>query len=98
MWKLASKPFASFFLMQNNEIQKRILQAVESLAKYELDVWEKVGPGVQVALVNSIGALSPEQRNQNRAVVTTVCRAVLSSEIEGATWNANSVTLRTGAV
>ena len=59
---------------------------------------EPVGPGVQTTLVDAVSALAPEDLVRDRELVIAVCQAVLSPEMEGATWNANSVTLRTGAI
>jgi len=84
--------------MNSERIQKKILEVIASLAKYEMDVWAKVGPGVQSTLLDAVGALTPEDRAHSRKLVIAVCEAVLSPEIEGAVWNANSVMLRTGTV
>ena len=69
-----------------------------SLARYQIDVWEKVGPGVQAALIESIERMPASERQKDCELVTAVCETVLSPEMEGSVWNANSVTLRTGAV
>ena len=84
--------------MNNERVQKKILEVAASLAKYQMDVWAKVGPVVQVRLLDAVGSLTPEERVRDRELVIAVCEAVLSPEVEGAIWNANSVTLRTGAV
>ncbi|KRR29542.1 hypothetical protein [Bradyrhizobium retamae] len=84
--------------MDDERVQKKILETVASLARYEIDVWTQVGPGVQVMLVDAISALPPEDRVQDRDLVIAVCEAVLSPEMEGAVWNANSVTLRAGRI
>jgi hypothetical protein len=84
--------------MNNERVQKKILETVASLARYEIDVWTQVGPGVQATLVDAVSALSPEERVRDRELVVAMCQAVLSPEMEGAVWNANSVTLRTGAI
>ncbi|MEJ0074079.1 MAG: hypothetical protein WDO17_01300 [Alphaproteobacteria bacterium] len=84
--------------MNKERVQKKILEVTASLAKYEMDVWAKVGPGVQSTLLDAISAITPEGRIHSRELVIAVCEAVLSPEIEGAVWKANSVMLRTGAV
>src|SRR6266478_14245 len=84
--------------MNNERVHKKILETVASLARYEIDVWTQVGPGVQAMLVDAVSALAPEERDRDRKLVIAVCQAVLSPEMEGAVWNANSVTLRTGAI
>jgi len=84
--------------MNNERVQKMILETVVSLARYEIDVWTQVGPGVQAMLVDAISALSPEDRVRDRELIIAVCREVLSPEMEGALWSANSVTLQRGAI
>jgi hypothetical protein len=84
--------------MNDESVQKKIVETVASLARYEIDVWAQVGPGVQVMLVDAVSALAPEERVRDRELVIAVCQAVLSPEIEGAHWNAHSVTFRTGAI
>ena len=84
--------------MNNEHVQKKILETVKSLARYEIDLWTRFGPNVQSILVDAIGALPPKDRARDRELVVAVCQAVLSTEMEGTVWNANSVTLRTEAI
>ena len=84
--------------MSDEFVRKKILETVESLARYEIDVWTQVGPGVQTTLLDAVSALKPEERIRDRELVVAVCQAVLSPEMEGAVWNAHAVTLRTGAI
>jgi hypothetical protein len=81
-----------------DRLQKKILDTVVSLARYEIDVWQKVGPGVQAALIESVERMPASERQKDRELITAVCETVLSPEMEGSVWNANSVTLRTGSV
>ncbi len=85
--------------MSNGErVRKEILESVKSLAQYNMGAWEQVGPGVQLMVIDSLGSSTAEQRVRDRDIVIAACESVLSPEVEGAVWNANSVTLRTGAV
>jgi hypothetical protein len=84
--------------MNDENVKKKILEVAASLAQYEIDVWNQVGPGIQTGLLDAIGALLPEDRVLDRELVITVCNKVLSPELEGTVWNADSVTLRTGTV
>lgn len=84
--------------MNEEHIKKKILEAINSLAKYEIDVWNQVGPGVQAVLVDHIVAMSTRDRFLNRDIVLAVSSAVLSPEMHGAIWHAESVTLRTGSI
>ncbi|MBB4424516.1 hypothetical protein GGD66_003062 [Bradyrhizobium sp. CIR48] len=84
--------------MDENVVRKKVIDVAASLAQHDLNVWRSVGPGVQVALLDAIGALTTEARIENRDIILAVCRQILSPEIEGTEWNAASVTLRTGMV
>jgi hypothetical protein len=84
--------------MNREDVKKKILDTISSLANYEMSAWNQVGPGVQLALIDEIGRLSPEERQKDRDAVVAVCGAVLEPEIDGAIWRADSVTLQTRSV
>ena len=84
--------------MNRQEVKNKILETIRSLANYDLRAWDEVGPGVQVALIDELGKLSPEERQKDREAMIAVCDAVLEPEIDGTVWHAKSVTLRTGGV
>jgi ppGpp synthetase/RelA/SpoT-type nucleotidyltranferase len=77
---------------------KRVLDAIQSLAKYDLAVWERVGPQVQSVLIDAVEQMSAEDRETVRPLIVAVWESALNSEISGTTWKANSVTLSRGSV
>ena len=77
-----------------NQVQK----AVEDLAKYDLAVWEKVGPTVQSVLIDAVERMTPGDQESVRPLIVAVWDAALTSEITGTTWKANSVMLSSGSV
>jgi hypothetical protein len=84
--------------MNRQDVKRKILEAINSLANYDMNAWKQVGPGVQFALIEEIGKLSTEERQKDRDAVIAVCGAVLEPEIDGTVWHANSVTMQTGGV
>lgn len=84
--------------MNRQHVKKKILEAISSLANYDLSAWKQVGPGVQLALIEEVGKLSPEDRHRDRDAIIAVCGSVLEPEIHGSVWRADSVTLQAGGV
>lgn len=96
------KTFEALFALAQKEtdekVTKKIQEATVDLAKYDLDVWRKVGPAIQVALVDILEQLTPEQKASARYLIVAIYEAVLSPEISGTSWTGDSVTLRSGVV
>jgi hypothetical protein len=84
--------------MKLERAKQKIREAITSLAGYGLDVWSSVGPGVQLALVEAIAALPSEERFRDRELIVAVCHAVLAPDIEGTSWSADALTIRSGLV
>ena len=71
----------------------------EELAKHHLGIWKRYGPAAQLALMDIIGKLTPEQRQGCRPLLCTIIEAVLSPEVEGTEWAAlDTLTISTGSV
>jgi hypothetical protein len=87
-----------FLEQEEEQTRSRIQNAVENLAKYDLGVWEKVGPGVQSVLADAVERMTPTNQEAVRPLVVKVWDSALNSEITGTTWRANSVTLSSGSV
>jgi ppGpp synthetase/RelA/SpoT-type nucleotidyltranferase len=87
-----------FLEQEDEQTRNRIQNAVENLAKYDLGVWEKVGPAVQSVLVDVVERMTPTDQDSVRPLVVKVWDSALNSEITGTTWHANSVTLSGGSV
>lgn len=80
------------------DIRKHILDAVKHLAHYDLAVWRQVGPQVQMALAEIVERLEAERRVPLRALLIVVWSELLSSDLSGTSWSADSVTLSRGAL
>ena len=87
-----------FLEQEDEETRNRVQNAVENLAKYDLGVWEKVGPAVQSALVDAVERMGPADQEVVRPLVVKVWDTALSSEITGTAWRENSVTLSSGSI
>ncbi len=82
----------------DEQTRKKILDAVQNLAKYDFGVWEKVGSGVQSTLVDIVERMSAENQESVRPIIVAVWDAALNSEITGTSWKANSVALSSGSL
>lgn len=82
----------------DDKVRNDLDRSAEQLAHYDLDVWQKAGPAVQLALVSTIDGLDPSERDAVRPLLHTVWRECLNTELRGATWSADAVTLSTGAI
>ena len=80
------------------DIRKHILQVIDSLARYNVHVWQQVGPAAQAMLVDVIAHFGPEDRVALRPLLLTVWRALLGSELRGTSFSADTITISTGAV
>jgi ppGpp synthetase/RelA/SpoT-type nucleotidyltranferase len=82
----------------DGESRKQILNAIQHLAKYDLEVWERVGPAVQSALVDLAAKATGDDQEAIRPLILAVFEAALNSEITGTTWKADSVSLNRGSL
>jgi ppGpp synthetase/RelA/SpoT-type nucleotidyltranferase len=82
----------------DEQARKQIRDAVQHLAKYDLAIWEKVGPAVQSVLIDVVERMTAEDQQNVRSVIVAVWDAALASEITGTTWKASSVTLSSGSL
>jgi ppGpp synthetase/RelA/SpoT-type nucleotidyltranferase len=56
--------------------------SLERLAKFSIPVWEQVGAGVQLDLLDALSDMSADRRKIVRPLVLVVCRAALSAEMD----------------
>jgi ppGpp synthetase/RelA/SpoT-type nucleotidyltranferase len=87
-----------FLEVEDEQARNQIENAVENLAKYDLRVWEQVGPAAQSVLVDAVERMTPTDQEAVRPLVVKVWDSVLNSEITGTTWRANSVSLSSGSI
>lgn len=79
--------------------RKTILEALDALAKNNLEVWKQAGPYVQEVLIGLVAELTSAEREQDRSLVLRVCMNALSPAISAATsTNYNTITLYNGPV
>lgn len=91
--------YAELFVGATSELQRQtILEKVSRLSQYELDVWRRIGPLVQMRLLEIVQRLAPARRDEIRPLVTEVLRSCLSPEITGTSSSSQSVTWSAAAV
>jgi len=83
---------------QDTRQRDHIVRVVQELSEYNLHVWQKAGPGAQMVLTESITRLDSAERMQCRALLLTAWREMLSTELKGTSFGAETVTLRRGAI
>jgi ppGpp synthetase/RelA/SpoT-type nucleotidyltranferase len=82
----------------NDDIRSQIVNAVRRLSEYNIDAYERVGPMLQMELVNRLADMSDAMRDSIRPIALTVWKESLKSDITGTNCKADSVVFRTGAV
>lgn len=80
------------------DIRKQILQVIGSLAKFDLEVWEKVGPSIQLALAEGMQRLSNERFAMPRPIALAVWVQLLSSDLGSTTFVGGKVRFSRAAV
>lgn len=83
---------------QDARQRDHIVHVVQELSEYNLHVWQKAGAGVQMVLTDSVDRLDPSVRMQCRVPLLTVWREMLSSDLKGTSFGAETVTLHRGAI
>lgn len=82
----------------NEDIRRQIVNAVKHLSEYSIDVYNQVGPMLQMALVDHLAGMNDAEVDSIRPMALTVWTEAVHSGITGAKWKADSVILSTGAV
>ena len=82
----------------NDGIRTQIVNAVKRLSEYNIDAYERVGPMLQMELVDCLAGISTDAVDNIRPIALTIWTEALQSDITGATCKADSVIFRTGAV
>jgi len=78
--------------------RERMVTVVKHLSEYNIDVYRKVGPGVQLALVDHLAAMKTTDVTAVLDLAIAVWTECLQSDISAARWTAQSMTLETGTV
>ncbi len=82
----------------DERIRKQIVTVAEHLADFDINIYQKVGPNLQLALLDHLGGLDASVIDAGWDIPLTIWRECLQSGMTGSQWSADSVTLRTGAV
>jgi ppGpp synthetase/RelA/SpoT-type nucleotidyltranferase len=94
--------FRALLHLYSNEQDARqrdhIVRIVRELSEYNLHVWQKAGPGTQMVMTESIGRLDSEERMHYRVLLLTAWREMLSPDLKGTSFGAETVTVSRGAI
>jgi ppGpp synthetase/RelA/SpoT-type nucleotidyltranferase len=83
---------------EDEQTRRDVEKAVEHLARYDLGVWQKVGPAAQSIIADTVEHMTTADKEGARALVAKAWESLLRAEVTGTTWHANSVSLNRGAV
>jgi len=93
---------SALMLIYRNEaeakLRKRISEVVKRLAEYNLVTWQKVGPGVQYALVTHLSEQSADLIDDVLDLALIVWNEALGPELRGTEWRGDQVIISIGAV
>jgi ppGpp synthetase/RelA/SpoT-type nucleotidyltranferase len=78
--------------------REAILKAVRELARYNLQIWERAGPAVQVILTGVIERLDPAERANLSPLLLVAWEEFLNSELRGTSFATDAFAISTGAV
>lgn len=81
-----------------DEERKPIDHLTRRFAQHDRRAWQQVGPGLQRLLVDSIARIEDAALVAAAPSATIMLREALSSTVTGTSWQADSMTLHTGAV
>ena len=81
-----------------DDIRRQILGVVKNLSEYNIDVYNREGLELQMALLNHLTGMSDAEVDRIRPIALTIWGEAIKSDITGAKWKADSVVLRMGAI
>ena len=81
-----------------DDVKKHITDAIQRIAKYDLDIWEQAGSQVQLALIETIEQMTPEQQDILKSPIITVLEEALRLEIQGIRWSAQSAEIKSAEI
>ncbi len=82
----------------NDDIRQQIVNVVKNLSEYNIGVYNKVGPRLQMALVDHLASMRDAEVDSIRPIALTVWTEAIESDITGTKWKADSVVFSRGAV
>lgn len=81
-----------------DNLKTQIVKSVHDLASYNTEVWRQVGPAIQVALADEIENWTEKDHVELRRIAIEVWTSLLSSEVSGTVWKAESAIFKRGSV
>lgn len=82
----------------SEDIRGQIVNVVKHLSEYNIDVYNKVGPMLQMALVDYLASMSDAEVDSIRPIALLVWTESIKSDISGIKGKADSVVLSRGAL
>ncbi len=82
----------------NDDIRQQIVNVVKKLSEYNIDIYKKVGPTLQIELVDHLAGMSDAEVDSIRPIALSVWTEAIKSDITSTNWKAETVILSTGAV
>ncbi len=82
----------------SKDIRQQIVNVVKHLSEYNIDVYNKVGPMLQMELVNYLANMGDAEVDSIRPIALLVWTESIKSDISGTKWKADSVVLSRGAL
>lgn len=75
----------------SEDIRQQIVNVVTHLSEYNIDVYNKVGPMLQMALVDYLASMGDAEIDSIRPIALFVWTESIKSDISGTKWKADSV-------
>jgi ppGpp synthetase/RelA/SpoT-type nucleotidyltranferase len=82
----------------NTRLRQQIVNVAKHLAEYDIDVYQQIGPNLQLSLLDYLSGLGASDIDAAWEVALAVWSECLRSDISASKWTADSVILRHGAV
>lgn len=77
----------------DNAERKHVISSVEKFARYDLAVWSKAGPAVQIILIDRIAKLSEADVKTLAPFITAIYAQVLEPELHGDSSTSDTFTI-----
>jgi len=87
-----------YLIFDESELQQKIAAAVGELARHNLAVWQRFGPGVQEILLDAIATTPKDRFAGTRPLMIEIAGKCLESEVTGTSSTSTSVTLETSSI
>jgi len=82
----------------NEKVLRQIENVVKNLSKYNIDVYEQVGPMLQMALLDHLAEMNDADLDAIWPIALVIWTEAIQSEITDAKWKANEAVLSRGAI